>query len=102
MLLGLNDTEFEGTFRWADHTPVQYTNFIAGEPAGDFPDEDFVGMVVQTGFGVAGQWHDIISDFRFNDVTFGVVEVAPVPLPFPAALLATAIGGLAAFRRHNK
>ncbi|WP_197172554.1 C-type lectin domain-containing protein, partial [Novipirellula aureliae] len=31
-LIGLSDTETEGTFVWADGTPLSYTNWATGEP----------------------------------------------------------------------
>lgn len=73
--LGLNDAAQEGQFVWADGTSSSFTNWKPGEPAGNVADEDFIGMVVNSGFGTPGQWHDIVSDFRINDVTFGVVEI---------------------------
>ena len=95
LLIGLNDVASEGTFVWSSHAPVTFTNFISGEPAGNSADEDFIGMVVNS-----GKWHDIISDFRFNDVTFGVVEIEPIPLPSPIWLLGTALVGVGFSRRR--
>ena len=75
--LGLNDSVQEGSFIWVSGQPVTYTNWDHGEPGGHYTDEDFAGMVVGRGSGVPGKWHDIVSDFRLNDETFGVVEIRP-------------------------
>jgi len=102
--LGLNDAAQEGQFVWADGAPITYTNWVPGEPVGGVADEDFIGMVVGPGFGTPGQWHDIVSDFRFSDVTFGVVEIAPTTVPIPAAawLFGGGLSLLSLMRRKHK
>lgn len=94
--LGFNDAVQEGQYVWADGSPDTYTNWVPGEPAGSYGDDDYAGMVISFGFGNPGQWHDIVSDFRFNDVTFGVVEIVPTPVPIPAGiwLLGSALAGI--------
>jgi hypothetical protein len=77
--LGLSDAAQEGTFVWAGGAPLSYTNWVPGEPAGGFADEDYGAMVVGAGFGTPGQWHDVVSNFRLNDFTLGVAETAGVP-----------------------
>lgn len=81
--IGLNDYIQEGQWVWADGSAFSYSNWHFGEPRGDYDDEDFAGMTVFDWWpGTAGQWHDIIGDWRFNDVTFGVVEIdVPVTTP---------------------
>jgi len=82
--IGLNDFTQEGQWVWADGSALSYSNWHFAEPAATFADEDFVGMTVFDWWsGPAGKWHDIIGDWRFNDVTFGVVEMeAPIPGTF--------------------
>lgn len=91
--LGLNDAASEGVFVWVSGAPVGFTNWETTQPNGSVADEDFVGMIAGPGFGSPGQWHDIVSDFRFDDVTYGVVEVPRVPEP--ASILAFGLAGLA-------
>ena len=98
--LGLNDAATESNFVWVDGAPVTYTNWVPGEPAGGAPDEDYAGMLVGPGFGAPGQWHDIVSDFRFNDVVFGVVEVVPEPETY--ALMLCGIGFLSTIARRRR
>ena len=73
--IGLSDFLDEGSFVWADGSPLGYTNFAPGEPAGGFQDEDYVGMLVTRTAWEPGIWHDVVMDGRLNDRCFGVVEV---------------------------
>lgn len=74
---GLNDQAVEGTFVWASGDPyvpgTSYQNFAAGEPRGQFPGEDFIGISVNLPEFTAGTWHDINQPS--GDITFGVIEV---------------------------
>ncbi len=98
--IGLNDVRNEGEFEWVSGEAIDYLNWSSGQPDDSFPDEDFVGMFVN--WGPVGQWHDIISDTRFGDLPFGLVEVIPETTPastpepmtacFVAAGFAVAIG----------
>ncbi|XP_038046213.1 lymphocyte antigen 75-like [Patiria miniata] len=51
--IGLNDQRFEGGYAWSDDTPVEYTNWAAGEP------NDYGGWeeCVETDFK-GGRWND--------------------------------------------
>jgi len=75
--IGLSDAANEGTFVWSDGSPLGYTHFAPGEPAGGFPDEDYIGMLVTPTSWQPGLWHDIVFDGRLNDRVFGVVEIRP-------------------------
>jgi len=74
--LGLTDAASEGTFVNVDGTPVDYTNWDAGEPNDAGGGEDYVVM-----YSGNGRWVDVIDDFNppgIGDV-YGVVEVVPSP-----------------------
>ena len=83
--IGLNDVAIEGTFVWSSGEPVTFTNWAGGQPQGNHSDEDYTGIAVDLGSIPGGQWHDIVADNRFNDVTFGVVEIDSV-IPEPTTL----------------
>ena len=103
--IGLSDSVIEGTFMWADGTPVTYTNWELYNPTGnpDEPRQDFVLILRQDlpGF-TGGTWVDSDPDNNsysgFNPV-HGVVEIVPEPstvaLMLPASLI------LATFRRRR-
>lgn len=88
--IGLNDYSTEGTFVWADGTPVGYTNWSSGEPNDWYfgnPGEDAVHL------DGAGGWND------HNTIpAVGIVEIVPEPTTTTFVLLA-ALGLLARRRR---
>ena len=43
--IGLNDLGLESSFKWSDGSPVQYTNYMPGEPNDVFQQEDCVEML---------------------------------------------------------
>jgi hypothetical protein len=51
--IGLNDVAMEGEFGWVGGEAVDYTNWSAGEPRGNFPSEDYAGIFVS--FGARGE-----------------------------------------------
>jgi hypothetical protein len=73
LLLGLTDRSAP-QFMWIDGSPVNYTNWIPGQPEGR-AGEDYVGIALN--ILTPGKWHDI--SWTFNDVTYAVVEVVPEP-----------------------
>ncbi len=61
--IGANDRDdrsSEGTFVWADETPLSYTNWIDGEPNNDFGAEDCAELQTSSDgeSGVPGGWND--------------------------------------------
>lgn len=52
--IGLTDTAVEGTFAWADGSPVNYTNWNPGEPNNSGGAEDWAELL-----GSNGRWNDI-------------------------------------------
>jgi hypothetical protein len=103
--IGLSDFATEGVYVWSSGEPVTYTNWSPFQPQNGQPDEDFAGIFVN--FGEVGQWHDIVGDFRFGDVPFGVVEVtgqgtAPIPEPTTMLLLGTGLAGVATKVRKRR
>ncbi len=88
MWIGYNDAGAEGSFLWSGGGGTGYSNWAASEPFGGAPDEDFVAILATSEFALAGEWHDVVSDFRFNDVTYGLVEVSnAIAVPEPGSLV---------------
>jgi hypothetical protein len=52
--IGANDRTSEGTWRWADGSPVSYTQWYSGEPNDYGGNEDCAGI----NFGATGYWND--------------------------------------------
>jgi hypothetical protein len=94
--LGLSDAVSEGSFFWANGEPVTYTNWDFNEP-NNAGNEDYVAMYSGNGF-----WVDVqdLANPGIGDV-FGVVEVAPVPVPAAIWLLASGMIGLFGISRRN-
>jgi hypothetical protein len=101
--IGFNDYDTEETWKWVSGETPTYTNWFTGEPAGGSPDEDFAAIIASSEFGKLGKWHDVVGDFRFNDFTFGVVEVAnAVPEPTSVVLCGLGAAGMGLFARRKK
>lgn len=97
--LGLNDRVAEGSYVWSGGQAVLYTNWISGQPQNSMSDEDYAGLMVSD---LAAGWHDVVADLRFNDRTFGVVEIAAAPVPEPSMwALCLSGAGLLAWRRRS-
>ncbi len=111
--IGLSDATSEGTFTWADGSPVGFTHWAAGDPNG-LPgasniEEDFVFMWkanVQNlpGSRLVGTWNDTnnMADLPAGDAdlitgVFGVVETVPEP----TSVALVACGGLMLIRRRR-
>lgn len=83
LCIGLSDAATEGRWVWASGEPVTYTNWHPSQPSGGPSDSDFAGIYLAglSGSWTPGQWHDFVSDGRYNDLVFGVVEVTVPPSP---------------------
>lgn len=99
--IGLNDATTEGSYQWASGSTSAYTNWLPGQPQNGVADEDYVGLLVDAGIPT-GQWHDVVSDTRFNDRTFGVVEISAVPEPASWALVLSGLGVLSMVAKRKR
>lgn len=108
--IGLTDQAQEGTFVWADGTPLGagYTNWYANEPSDCFPvpgggclSEDFVHL----GWWSPTMWNDVsVVNPNGNALLMnGVVEVsADVPEASSLVLLAMGVAGLIGRARRRR
>lgn len=60
VFIGLNDVQTEGTFRYTDGTPYDFSNFLPGEPNNCCGGEDAVHF--WDGPGHFGGWNDLAVD----------------------------------------
>ncbi len=67
--IGFTDTATEGTFQWADGSPVTYTNWNPGEPNNSGGVEDWAEFL-----GSNGRWNDI-SETGGSFAHIAVVEL---------------------------
>ncbi len=67
--IGFNDVASEGTFQWADGSPVTYTNWNPGEPNNSGGVEDWTEFL-----GSNGRWNDI-SETGGSFAHIALVEV---------------------------
>jgi hypothetical protein len=107
MWIGLNDIDAEGTYTWVGGGASSYRNWEEGEPAGGVFDEDVVGMLATNAIGPggeswsAGNWHDVLLNFDFNDVaSYGIVEVNGI-IPAPGVMALLGAAGLVGSRRRR-
>jgi hypothetical protein len=68
--IGLSDAAVDGTFVWADGSPLTFNNFASGEPNNFGGDEDYVELAPDT-----GHWNDVVN-LRAGLPVFGVAEIA--------------------------
>lgn len=81
--IGLNDTAAEGTFTWADGTPLGFTNWNPGQP-NNFGNEDHV-LIVPSGLTdpllEPGMWNDWTDTSSIETILIhGVVEMPAAPI----------------------
>jgi hypothetical protein len=80
--IGLTDIDSPGAFAWVDGTPVDYTNWLPGEP-NDLSGEAFTQIVAN------GQWNDL----GYTGALPAVSEVALTPAPGARVRGALALDG---------
>lgn len=78
--IGFSDAATEGTFAWADGSPVGYTNWNPGEPNNSGGTEDYAEML-----GSNGQWNDL-NEAGSGYVHIAIAELGPATLPCSADL----------------
>jgi len=75
--IGFNDAVVEGTFEWADGTPVSYTNWDPGEPNNALTGEDYTNIRRDS---ATGNWNDLgNAPTGYFNAVFGVVEINTSP-----------------------
>jgi hypothetical protein len=87
--IGFTDQVTEGVWLWTSGAPTNYINWTPGEP-NNLGDEDYA---VMNWSGV--KWNDLSNAYEY----YGVIEVAPAPLPGTLLLLASGLLGLLGRRR---
>ena len=100
MWIGLNDAAQEGQYVWSSGSTSAFRNWNSGQPQNHYVDEDYAAILVEN-FGTAGKWHDVVSDKRLGDVTFGIVELQAVPVPSAFWLFGSGIAGLLGMKRRK-
>jgi Ca2+-binding RTX toxin-like protein len=73
MFIGFNDAGTEGQYAWSSGGNSGYRNWATGQPQNAYSDEDFAGIFVN--WGATSEWHDIVSDYRFEDENVGIAEI---------------------------
>lgn len=73
--IGFTDVATEGTFAWADGSPVTYTNWNPGEPNNSGGIEDWTEFL-----GSNGRWNDL-GETGGTFAHIGLVELGPPPPP---------------------
>lgn len=76
--IGFSDTASEGTFAWADGSPVAYTNWNPGEPNNSGGVEDWAEFL-----GSNGRWNDM-NEAGGSFAHIGLVELGATPGGCPA------------------
>jgi len=74
-LIGLNDIDEEGVYQWVDGTPVNYTNFKAGEP-NNFGNREHIGVLTRF-----GTWNDADQDKTFYAICKKTPTQSPTAIP---------------------
>ena len=95
--IGLNDALVEGEFVWVSGENAAYRNWASPEPNNHFGLEDYVQFY---SFQYGNAWNDAQNDGMGTfGAIYGVVEVAAIPEPSTALLMAIGMAWLGMRRR---
>jgi hypothetical protein len=75
--IGLNDAASEGSFEWADGSPIDFDNWYPGQPDDADPGEDYGHL------GFFGLWNDFPDEYYLKAVYSTPIESDPIHIPPP-------------------
>jgi hypothetical protein len=95
--IGLSDQNLDGDLETCDNSIVSFQNFFTDQPQQNYSDEIYMGIRVrgENDDTRVGKWIDIVSNSRLGDLSYGVVEITPVPEPAACVMALMGLGCLA-------